>query len=334
MKYFIYVSLFLIITLHSFSGCKKTDAPGASTGNSDTLNSAVNNGSGYIDAGGWELAQKEIKTIEKTVEAFNNFYDVWGWAYEHRVFQRYKEAIETAGHLPGKLDEIKKLAGSINPVENYPEIGNIKNCYMQMIPQLEGGAQNLKDSIIAARDSNTAEEKKLIQSYNEKWKAAMGFSRKSFTIMQELLTRGSRVEYGKLTGGKGLAPAAFKSIIKSAVSEYDGQVNARISAVKKLAAGSQWDVAIIKSEEIYSILQKSIMKAGQAEPGSDRNSWNIRQELITALSGRMMAMKKFGEYMELSKNGNALEAAKTLKVYEIMEKSAADARSRLKKLGY
>ncbi len=329
----------LFIILLALAGCGKPDNPSSQSNNSGSAFQELpaENSSGYLDAKGWDLAQAEIKTIEKTIEAFNAFYDVWGWAYEHRVFQRFKEAIETAAYLPGKLDEAEKIAQSIKQVKGYPEIDNIKKCYMEMIPLLRSGAQNMADSLVAARDGKIADEKSRVQAYRENWKSAMDFSKKSFEYMQQLLTRGSRVESQKLTSGQNTAQfnlAEFKKAIRQFASEYDKQIMEKITAIKKLAASSQWELAIARTNDVYLALQSSIMKAGQINQGTEKSTWDTRQELVTTLASQMMAMKKFSEYLEASQRGDKDEAAKLLKVYDIMYKSASDSRSKLRKLGY
>ena len=107
-----------------------------------------------------------------------------------------------------------------------------------------------------------------------------------------------------------------------------------ISTIKKLAAAAQWDGAMLKIDEVSSLLQSSIMEAGQADPGDKKELWDARQELVTMLSQQMMAMKKFGEYAERSKSGDAQEAGKAKKVYEILVVSAAEAHGKLKRMGY
>ena len=336
------IVLYLLIVIFCF-----TSACGKKENTTSSENTAVNNvsianpGSGdngaYMDKNSWELAKAELKTIDEVIKAFNGFYDVWGWAYEHRVFNRYKEALETADYLPGKMDEVVKLVSSIKTVQGYPEIDSMKECYLNMIPLLRAGAQNLKESIVAARDKNGGEEKKQVNAYTDNWKKAMEYSRQSFAIMQDTLTRGGRTEYQNLTGEKKTTvatAAAFRTKVKKIVATYDSSVVPKTAEIKKLITNAGWDGAMVKTDYLYSVLQSSIMEAGQADPGNRKELLDARQELISTLSQQMMAMKKMREYTEKMQSGNTQEGEQAMKVYEILRKSALEARSRLKKTGY
>ena len=322
------------------AGCGKKDDPGDAKKNAGAgteQKGAPGGSGGYLDSAGWAQAQGELKIVNEAVKAFNAFYDVWGWAYEHRVFQRFKEALTTAEALPGKMDEAVRQVDRIRTVPGYGEIDEMKNCYLKMIPLLRGGAEELRLSIIAARDHKGAEEKEHVRAYADKWKAAMEQSKRSFTVMQELLTRGSRVEYQAMTGGQKPAPASaadFRRRMRKITAEYDGTLRKKTAEIDALAGRGQWEGVLLKTDGLYTRLQALIIEAGQSDPGSAKDRWEVRQALITALSHQMIAVKKLGEYAEKRRSGDSRGAEPDKKVYEILRESASDARGRLKKLGY
>jgi len=335
------IKIVLIILLFAAAGCGKNDQSISGVINQEVVNAGSNaaetESNGYMDKKSWELAQAELKTIDEVVKVFNGFYDIWGRAYEHRTFLRFREALETVEYLPGKIDEVEKTAAGIKTVPGYPEIDNIKQCYLTMIPLLRSGAENLKLSIIAARDKNEPEERKQVKAYTIKWKQAMDYSKKSFAIMQEILTRGSRTEYQKMTGVNKTSAATAGNLqagVRKIYAAYDSSVMIKIKEIKKLTAGYQWDAALVKIDDVYSQLQSSVMEAGQLDPGNKKELWDTRQELVTMLSQQMIAMKKYREYTEKLKSGNLQDAAQAGKVYEILKKSADESHSKLRKMGY
>ncbi len=331
---------FLLALLCAVTGCGKTeDASSGRKKKSEGVreNPADSHSSGYMDMKGWELAKADMKTNEEVIGAFNKYYEIWGWAYEHRVFLRFKEALETAAYLPGQMDKIEKLAGSMSGVPGYPEINELKKCYLKMIPLLRSGADHLRQSIVAARDNDSAAEKEHERVYVAKYKEAMAYGRESFAIMGEIYTRGGRTEYQKLAGVKkhdASTAATFSATVRRIVADYDGPIMKQIAGITIFAAKEKWDIASMKADQVYPRLQYSIMEAGRAEPGDLKALWDARQELVGMLSYRLMGVNKFREYMNTMKAGKAQEAETAKKVYRILVKSAEDARAKLRNMGY
>ena len=98
-----YTLSFLILLSFAISGCTKSDNHQPAVGNEQPdktgQNTVSGDSAGYMDKTAWEQAQVELKTVEDVIKSFNGFYDIWGWAYEHRTFLRFKEALET-GNVP------------------------------------------------------------------------------------------------------------------------------------------------------------------------------------------------------------------------------------------
>ncbi len=337
----LHAALFVLaVLLCAFPGCGKSeDAPTGRQKSPEGVRENVVDGwsSGYMDMKGWELAKTEMKTSEEVVGAFNRYFQIWSWAYEHRTFLRFREALETAAYLPAQLEKIEKLVKSIRRVPGYPEIDELKECYVKMIPLLRSGGDHLRQSIEAARDNNEAAEKVHEWVYVARYKEAMAYSRKSFAIMPEILTRGSRTEYQKYAGAKqhvASTAVTFNAAVRRVMADYDGPIMKEIAGIPALAAQEKWDLASMKADEADTRLQHAIMEAGRAEPGNLKVLWDARQELVGMLSYRMMGNKKFKEYMEKTRAGDVVEAGKAKKVYRILVKSAEDSRVKLRKMGF
>lgn len=292
---------------------------------------------GYLDMKAWELAKAQMKISEEAISAFNGFCEIWSWAYEHRTFLRFKEALETADHLPGKMDEVERVVNRMRPVPGYPDLDGLKACYGNMASLLRSGAGHLRASIEAARDNNGASEKRHERLYVEKYKKAMEHYRKAFALMQLIYERGGRTEYQEFAGVKKHGPStvgAFRAKVRKIMRAYEGPVIKKISEATNPAARMRHDPAMLKIDEACTLLQYAITETGQAEPGDLKELWDERQALLALLSYRMMSLKKYGEYLEKMKAGNTKEAEMAKKIYDILVKSADESYVKLKKAGY
>ncbi len=329
-------ALCLLLCLGALTGCgnKEDAAPGEGV---TDRQAADGPGSGYMDMKGWEQAKAEMKTNEGIVKAFNEFFGIWSRAYEHRTFLRFREALGEAERLPGAMDEVERLVNAMKSVPGYPEISELKECHVKMIPLLRTGAEHLKKSIVAARDGDGAAEKRHEGAYVIKYKEAMAFNRKSFAIMGEIYTRGGRTEYQKLAGVQkhdASTAASFRAAVARVLADYDGPIMKDIAALSASADRGRWDRAAKIADEVYPRIQRSIMEAGRAEPGDLKGLWDARQELVAMLSYRLMGVTKLKEYINYAKSGNQEEAEKSKKVYRITADSAEQSRLKLKRMGY
>ncbi len=299
---------------------------------------AVAQGGGYLDSEGWKKAKTEIKSVEATMQVL---FDEWGGAFgkaiQHRDFDQFDQAIEDARTAPTKVDAFIASMGKLKKVQNFPEFDRIRDCFVKMEPYMRKSSRLLEESLVAGKAGRMKEEDALKERYKAEYREVMALGRNIFAIFQEIYTRGARTEWQDMTGVKATGPAQVKSFREAAakvVSSYSGILARELPAADRSARAGEWDRASAQSDGLYASLQGLVMETGKMEPGNSKALWDARTTLTTALSYRMFYAQKLKEYALKKKAGDAAGATSTMKLLDIMKKSADDEWAKFRKLRY
>lgn len=283
---------------------------------------------GYLDLPAWERAKAELKKMEAAVKEQNDFLTYWGWAYAHRVFFRYREAIAVIPYMEPKLLAVERIARSMRVVSDYPQVAAIRQSLLDEAGVFRTGAVHLSNSFVAARDGNSALEQDEVRTYTRWYKVGCSLMLKRQAAWQEALTRGGRAQaqqhMGVQTHDVETVPK-FRALLLKVGASYRATIAASHNAFAAMERRGDHAGMIRVLDDLYTTMQKLIMEAAWLMPGDLKALWDAKNVVMTMLSARMGIAMQHKAWLLARKAGDAAALRRAGIVLEITKKAALEA---------
>lgn len=326
-------TLFLITFIFSIASCKQQSPDGAKIENTPRVSDTT---SGYLRMSDWENAKTFLKQFEEFIKTeMEGFFNASGLAIQYRDFGQYEQALEASRKIPSTIDPIEAAIARFKPVPNYPDTEELIKNLAAMPPHLRNYAAHLEQSLAAAVSGNTAKANALKEVYNNDHRTAMKYLQKAYDNFREILIRGSRTESQKIIGAKTGGPsvrADFKKNAQEIEKKYNEIIRLQIPTINRLTAAREYDKATAKSEDFYISVQLLMMELNKLEPGNEKQLWDAKQIITTALSYKLYAAQKQKEFIQNAKAGQAAKASAVKKELDVFNKMAEDEWAKLRKM--